>query len=95
MSQCGCSTHVHGNKGKNLYSFFCLKQAKTNVFLNYVLCILFNKIGEQEGRTDSGRTLLFQEGESGPNNVHVSKCKNDKKKKKRKTKPHVYIPKIG
>jgi hypothetical protein len=62
--------------------------------LYYLLCFLFNKIGEQEGRTGSvqkwrGRGGGGREGEGGgPNNVdtHVSKCKNGKIKERKKIK---------
>jgi hypothetical protein len=38
--------------GISLYSYLYLKLAKTPC-LSYYLCFLFNKIGEQEGRTGS------------------------------------------
>jgi hypothetical protein len=37
----------------SLYSYFYLKLAKMLCLSYYVLCFLFNKIGEQEGRTGS------------------------------------------
>jgi hypothetical protein len=39
--------------GISLYSYPYLKLAKTLCLSYYCLCLLFNKIGEQEGRTDS------------------------------------------
>jgi hypothetical protein len=43
----------------------------------YRLCFLFNKIGEQEGRT--GSTQKQRVGEVAQTMyTHVSKCKNDK-----------------
>jgi hypothetical protein len=38
--------------GISLYIYPYLKLAKT-LCLSYLLCFLFNKIGEEEGRTDS------------------------------------------
>jgi hypothetical protein len=37
----------------SLYSYLYLKLAKTLSLSHYLLCFLFNKIGEQEGGTDS------------------------------------------
>jgi hypothetical protein len=39
--------------GISLYSYLYLKLAKMPSFSYYLLCFLFNKIGEQEGRTSS------------------------------------------
>jgi hypothetical protein len=39
--------------GISLYSYLYLKLAKTLRLSYYCLCSLFNKIGEQEGRTGS------------------------------------------
>jgi hypothetical protein len=41
--------------GTSLYSYLYLKLAKTLCLSYYLLCFLFNKIGEQEGRTSSTR----------------------------------------
>jgi hypothetical protein len=41
--------------GISLYSYLYLKLANTLHFSNYLLCSLFNKIGEQEGRTVSAQ----------------------------------------
>jgi hypothetical protein len=50
----------------------------------YLSCFLFNKIREQEGRTGSARKGGMGEGEVAQTmSTHVSKCKNDKIKKKR------------
>jgi hypothetical protein len=55
--------------GISLYSYFCLKLAKTLCLSYYFLCFLFNKIREQEGGTGSA----WKPG--------VNKCKNNKIKK--------------
>jgi hypothetical protein len=39
--------------GISLYSYFYLKLAKPICLSYYLLCFLFNKIGEQEGRRSS------------------------------------------
>jgi hypothetical protein len=39
--------------GVSLYTYLYLKLAKMLRFSYYLLCFLFNKIGEQEGRTSS------------------------------------------
>jgi hypothetical protein len=46
--------------GISLYSYLYLKQAKMLCLSYYLICFLFNKIGE-EGRTSSGARL----GEEG------------------------------
>jgi hypothetical protein len=43
--------------GISLYSYLYLKQAKTLCLSNDLLCFLFNKIGEQEGRASSADKL--------------------------------------
>jgi hypothetical protein len=40
--------------GISLYSYLCLKLVKA-LYLSDLLCFLFNKIGEQEGRTGSAQ----------------------------------------
>jgi hypothetical protein len=73
----GCNTLVHGSNTGNLYSYLYLKLVKILCFSYYLLCLLFNKIGEQEGRIGSawkwsGRDvaqIMY---------AYVSKCKNDK-----------------
>jgi hypothetical protein len=52
--------------GISLYSYPCLKQAKTLCPSYYCLCLLFNKIGEL-GRTGSAwkRGVWGEEGEGG------------------------------
>jgi hypothetical protein len=49
--------------GISLYSHLYLKLAKTLCFSNYLLCFLFNKIGEQEV------LLEVEVGGVGPNNA--------------------------
>jgi hypothetical protein len=68
--------------GISLYSYLYFKLAKTLCLSYYFLCFLFNKIGEQEGRTCSAQN--WGTGGGGGNQTkytHVSKCKNDKIKK--------------
>jgi hypothetical protein len=50
--------------GISLYSCLYLKLAKTLCFSYYILCFLFNKIGEQKGRTGSAPKLGV-EGDGG------------------------------
>jgi hypothetical protein len=61
--------------GISLYSYLYLKLAKTLCLLYF----LFNKIGEQGGRTGSA----WKQGGRGRQTMytHVSKCKNNKMKK--------------
>jgi hypothetical protein len=47
--------------GISLYNYLHLKLAKTICLSYYLLCFLFNKIGEEEGREQRGR--------DGPNSV--------------------------
>jgi hypothetical protein len=63
--------------GISMYNHLYLKLAKMLRFSYYLLCFLFNKIGEQEGRTGSARK---QEGGCAgegqregvcPNNIHM------------------------
>jgi hypothetical protein len=65
--------------GISLYSYLCLKLAKTLCLSYYPLCFFFNKIGEQESGRGSvwkwgwmGRML----GQRGPKQcIHVRKFK--------------------
>jgi hypothetical protein len=63
--------------GISLYNYLYLKIAKMLCLSYYLLCFLFNKIGEQEGRIgfawNGGKVTQTMY-------THVSKCKNDKKK---------------
>jgi hypothetical protein len=68
--------------GVSLHSYLYLKLAKTICLSYYLLCFLFNKIREQEGRT--GSASKWGQGESTMYK-HVSKCKNDKIEKKLST----------
>jgi hypothetical protein len=77
--------------GVSLYSYLYLKLAKMPCLSYYLLCFLFNKIREQEGRTGSAWKRECGEVCVGrwPNvYTHVSKCKNDKRKKKRQRNKH-------
>jgi hypothetical protein len=61
-------------RGISLYSYLYLKLAK-------MLCVsyyLFNKIGEQEGRTGSAQKWGVWGEVVQIMYTHVSKCKNDK-----------------
>jgi hypothetical protein len=67
--------------GISLDSYLYLKLAKTLCLSYYLLCFLFNKIVEQEGKT------VYAWKQDGVGEItqtlytHVSKCKNDKKTK--------------
>jgi hypothetical protein len=69
--------------GISLYSYLYLKLAKMLCLSYYLLCFVFNKIGEQEGILSGGggmgevAQILY---------MHVSKCKNDKNQRKNKRK---------
>jgi hypothetical protein len=64
----------------SLYSYLYLKLANTIYLSYYLLCFLFNKIREQEGRTGSARKWVGAGRTAGgvaPRTYpHVSKCKN-------------------
>jgi hypothetical protein len=66
--------------GISLYSYLYLILAKTLCFSYYLLCLLFNKIREQEGRTGSAWKLRGGEKVAQIMYTHVSKCKNNNKK---------------
>jgi hypothetical protein len=54
----------------------------------YLLCFLFNTIREEEGGTvqpGSEGVGMQGRGVGGTNNVYTSKCKNDKRGKKKKS----------
>jgi hypothetical protein len=75
--------------GISLYSYLYLKLAKMLCLSYYLLCFLFNKIREQEGRTGSARKggsrRCWEEREVNEKMyTHVSKCKSDKIKERRK-----------
>jgi hypothetical protein len=69
----------------SLYSYLYFKLAKMLRLSYYLLCFLFNKIGEEEDRTSSAQKQGVGEGGGGrwPETVytHVSKCRNDLKHK--------------
>jgi hypothetical protein len=68
-----------------LYNYLYLKLAKMLFFLYYLLCFLFNKIGEQDGRTRSAWkpdwwVVMGKEEEAGGKvtqtmYTHMNKCK--------------------
>jgi hypothetical protein len=75
--------------GISLYSYLYLKLAKMLCLSYYLLCFLFNKIREQEARTGSARKggsrRCSEEGEVNEKMyTHVSKCKSDKIKERKK-----------
>jgi hypothetical protein len=56
----------------SLYSYLYLKLAKTLYLSYYLLCFLFNKIGEQKGITGSAHKQgRGGGGGSGPDNVYT------------------------
>jgi hypothetical protein len=59
--------------GISLYSYLYLKLAKMLCFSYYLLCFLFNKVREQEGRT--GSAWKWGPGGGGPSNV--SSCEKE------------------
>jgi hypothetical protein len=61
--------------GISLYSYLYLKLAKMLCLSYYLLCFLFNKIGEEEGRTGSAQKGGGgqETGEGSPNNVYTCK----------------------
>jgi hypothetical protein len=63
--------------GISLYSYLYLKLAKMLYLSYYLLCFLFNKIREQEGRTGSARKggsrRCWEEGEVNEKNVYTCK----------------------
>jgi hypothetical protein len=60
--------------GISLYSYLYLKVAKMVHLSYYLLCFLFNKVGDQEGRMEGAEMAKTMY-------THVSKCKNEKIKK--------------
>jgi hypothetical protein len=74
--------------GISLYGYLYLKLAKMLCLSYYLLCFLFNEIGEQEGRT--GSAWKWERGADRVGDVaqtmctHVSKCKNKKIKERKK-----------
>jgi hypothetical protein len=69
--------------GNSLYSYLYLKLAKMLCHSCYLLCFLSNKIREQEGRAGSARKWGKEEV-AQIMYTHVSQCKNDKIKFKKK-----------
>jgi hypothetical protein len=71
--------------GISLYSYLYLKLAKTLCLSYYLLCFLFNKIGEQEGSAQK-----WGRGRGPKIHTYVSECKNDKIKIRKREK---FLPK--
>jgi uncharacterized phage-associated protein len=64
----------------SLHSYLYTKLAKTLYLSYYLLCLLFDKIREQESGTGSA----WKEGcVAQTMYTHVSKCKNNKRKKRK------------
>jgi hypothetical protein len=79
---------MHRSNARNLsVCYLYLKLAKMLCFSYYLLCILFNKIGEQEGGT--GFAWKWVEEEVQIMYTHVSKCKKDKIKLKKEIVKHL------
>jgi hypothetical protein len=74
-----------------LDSYLYLKLAKPLCLSYYFLNFLFNKIGEQEGRTSSAQKWGWRNGEEVTQTMYmdVSKCKNDKIKEGKKYKSEI------
>jgi hypothetical protein len=73
--------------GISLYSFLYLKLAKTLCLSYYLLCFLFNKIGEQEGGTASA----WKQGSQEVAQIKLKlKKRNYKKNKKQKNPNHFH-----
>jgi hypothetical protein len=70
MNQCG-TIHkcMEAMLGICLYSYLYLKLVKILYFSYFLLCLLFNKIREQEGGTGSQKQEWGERG--GPNNVYA------------------------
>jgi hypothetical protein len=76
---------MEASLGISLYSYLYLKLAKMLCLSYYLLCFLFNKIGEQEDRTGSAWEWKWVCGEVAQTMyTHVSKCKNRKIKEEKK-----------
>jgi hypothetical protein len=69
--------------GISLCSYFYLKLTKTLCLSYYLLCFLFNIIGEQKDRTGSAWKQRGGVGEVVQTMyIHVNKCKTDKIKER-------------
>jgi hypothetical protein len=71
--------------GISLKSCLYLKLAKTLCLSYYLLCFLFNKIGEEGGETGSAQKIgWLEKWVAQTMYTHVSKCKNDEIKERKK-----------
>jgi hypothetical protein len=70
--------------GISLYSYLYLNLAKMLCLYYYLLCFLFNKIGEKEGGTGSAQKWEVGWEVVQTMYTQVSKCKNDKIKRRSK-----------
>jgi hypothetical protein len=71
--------------GISLHSYLYLKLKKTLCLSYFLLCFLFNKIGEQEVE-QFWLELVGRRNREGAQTIctHVSKCKNNKIKERKK-----------
>jgi hypothetical protein len=85
--------------GISMCSYLYPKLAKTVCFSYYLLCFLYNKIGEEGGMRSAWKQRgLGVVGWAG-GGTHITKCKNDKRRKKmtikklngRKRLPVIYL----
>jgi hypothetical protein len=67
--------------GISLYSCLYIKLSKMLCLSYYLLCFLFNKVREQEGRTGSAQKQCVCVCVGGGMYTHVNKYKNVKYKK--------------
>jgi hypothetical protein len=71
--------------GISPHSYLYLKLAKHYAFLIHLLCFLFDKIRKQEAKQVLTRSGGWRSGEVAQTMyTHVSKCKNDKIKERKK-----------
>jgi hypothetical protein len=99
INQYTCAIHkcMEATLGISPYGYLYLKLAKTLWLSYYLLCFLFNKIREQEGRTGSAWKCGVAAGVVGTKQwdqtvyTHVSKCKNDKIKTKQINRKLIFL----
>jgi hypothetical protein len=85
MNQMGCNTHIHESIARNLSVLLSLSQISKNAisFLLSLTYFLFNKTGEQEGRTGSAWNWQGVGGLRRWPKQCISKCKNYKIKERK------------
>jgi hypothetical protein len=78
-----CNTHVHGSNARNFSVQPSLPQSSKNAMSPLLsLMFFFNKITEQEGRTNSAGSGMGRGEKVTQTMYNVSKCKNNKIKNK-------------